>query len=425
MTVFVIKNKKMVIGKSSALHRDFSVVELIKTYLKSLIMHIKKNYLNASALLLLLISAPISAQTSLTDAYFPSVNDSLQTAIALPQYTRALRLTSAASAAQQWDFSFLRSANNSTAKTTERYLSTTDTALLRQFPTAKLVRDIGGGQLAAYNKTATRFELLGYKNIDLGGALRLPLIAKFLQPVLERRAPLAFNTTNRNQSNFVLAFSSDIIPDTILSSLPIRPDSIRIRFQTDRQDKTDAFGTLSIPGGRYEVIRERRYEITDTKIEARINPLPWLDITALVLTGQQRPRDTTIRYYFWSNLAKEPIAILTADDRDSVVLAEYKYLKINTSVKNTPNTEGGDALSIFPNPTTNNVFFDVKMLSPTATFSLAIVDNMGRKVAHKKVATDGEQRVQMDASKWLTGIYWVYLTDAEGRIWATKSFVKN
>jgi hypothetical protein len=376
-------------------------------------MHIKKTYLSNLALLLLLISAPISAQTSLTDAYFPSVNDSLQTAIALPQYTRALRLTSAASTAQQWDFSFLRSANNSTAKTTERYLSTTDTALLRQFPTAKLVRDIGGGQLAAYNRTATRFELLGYKNIDLGGALRLPLIAKFLQPVLERRAPLAFNTTNRNQSNFVLAFSSDIVPDTILRNLPIRPDSIRIRFQTDRQDKTDAFGTLFIPGGRYEVLRERRYEITDTKIEA------------LVLTGQQRPRDTTIRYYFWSNLAKEPIAILTTDDKDSVVLAEYKYLKINTSVKNTPNTEGGYALSIFPNPTTNDVFFDLKMLPSTATFSLTVVDNMGRKVADQKVPNGSEQRVQMDLSKWLTGIYWAYLTDAEGRIWATKSFMKN
>jgi hypothetical protein len=388
-------------------------------------MYLKKNYLSTIALLLLLLSAPITAQTSLTDAYFPSANDSLQTAIALPQYTRALRLTSATSTAQQWDFSFLRSANNSTAKTTERYLSTTDTALLRQFPTAKLVRDIGGGQLAAYNKTATRFELLGYKNIDLGGALRLPLIAKFLQPVLERRAPLAFNTTNRNQSNFVLAFSSDIIPDTILNNLPIRPDSIRIRFQTDRQDKTDAFGTLSIPGGRYEVIRERRYEITDTKIEARINPLPWLDITALVLTGQQRPRDTTIRYYFWSNLAKEPIAILTTNDRDSVMLAEYKYLKINTSVKNTPNTEGGYALSIFPNPTTNDVFFGVKIMPSTANFSLSIVDNMGRKIAQKTVANETEQRFHIDASKWLAGIYWVYLTDAEGRIWATKSFMKN
>jgi hypothetical protein len=388
-------------------------------------MYLKKNYLSTIALLLLLLSAPITAQTSLTDAYFPSANDSLQTAIALPQYTRALRLTSATSTAQQWDFSFLRSANNSTAKTTERYLSTTDTALLRQFPTAKLVRDIGGGQLAAYNKTATRFELLGYKNIDLGGALRLPLIAKFLQPVLERRAPLAFNTTNRNQSNFVLAFSSDIIPDTILNNLPIRPDSIRIRFQTDRQDKTDAFGTLSIPGGRYEVLRERRYEITDTKIEARINPLPWLDITALVLTGQQRPRDTTIRYYFWSNLAKEPIAILTTDDRDSVVLAEYKYLKINTLIKNTPNTEGGYALSIFPNPTTSNVFFDVEMRPSPSTFSLIIVDNIGREIAKKNALTGTEQRVQVDVSKWLAGIYWVYLTDAEGRIWATKSFVKN
>jgi Secretion system C-terminal sorting domain len=377
------------------------------------------------ALFFSLISVEINAQTSLTDAYFPSANDSLQTAIALPQYTRTLRLTAASATAQRWDFSFLRSALNSTAKTTERYVTTTDTALLRQFPTAKLVRDIGGGQLAAYNKTATRFELLGYKNIDLGGILRLPLVAKFLQPVLERRAPLTYNTTNRNQSNFVIAFASDIIPDTILSLLPLRPDSIRVRFQTDRQDKTDAFGTLLIPGASYEVLRERRYELTDTKIEAKLNPLPWIDITSLVLTGQQRPRDTTISYYFWSNLAKEPIAILTTNDVDSITSAEYKYLKINTSVKNGVYTEGSFSLSVFPNPTTNEAFFDVKTSRSTAGFSLNIVDNLGRNWARKTLNSDTEQRVKMDVSTLPNGLYWASLTDENGDILTTKLFLKN
>lgn len=376
------------------------------------------------ALFVICISTNISAQTNLTDAYFPSANDSLQTAVALPQYTRSLRLSATATTAQRWDFSFLRSAANSTAKTTERYLSATDTALLRQFPTAKLMRDIGGGQLAAYNKTATRFDLLGYKNINLA-AIQLPLVARFLQPVLERRAPLNFNTTNRNQSNFVVAFSSDIIPDTLLSLLPIRPDSIRVRFQTDRQDRTDAFGTLLIPGGSYEVLRERRYEVTDTKIEARINPLPWLDITSLILTGQQRPRDTTIRYYFWSNLSKEPIAVLTTNDVDSITLAEYKYLKINTSVKSASDTEGVSYLSIFPNPTTNEAFFDVKISSSSSSFSLTISDNLGKNIVQKSFKNEKEQRLRVDVTSFSSGIYWARLIDENGDVLITKPFVKN
>jgi Secretion system C-terminal sorting domain len=388
-------------------------------------MQIKISKSIVYALFFSLISVGINAQTSLTDAYFPTANDSLQTAVALPQYARTLRLTAASATAQRWDLSFLRSALNSTAKTTERYVTTTDTALLRQFPTAKLVRDIGGGQLAAYNKTATRFELLGYKNIDLGGILRLPLVAKFLQPVLERRAPLTYNTTNRNQSNFVIAFASDILPDTILSLLPLRPDSIRVRFQTDRQDKTDAFGTLLIPGASYEVLRERRYELTDTKIEAKLNPLPWIDITSLVLTGQQRPRDTTISYYFWSNLAKEPIAVLTTDAVDSIVRAEYKYLKINTSVKNGVYTEGSFSLSIFPNPTSNEAFFDVKTSRSIVGFSLNIVDNLGRNWARKTLNSDTEQRVKMDVSALPNGLYWASLTDENGDILTTKLFLKN
>ncbi len=377
------------------------------------------------AFIFVAMSIKMTAQTSLTDAYFPSVNDSLQTAVSLPQWTRVLRLTPASTVAQRWNYSFLRSALNSTAKTTEHYVAATDTALLRQFPTAKLMRDIGGGQLAAYNKTTTRFDLLGYKNINFGGLLRLPLVAKFLQPVLERRAPLAFNTTYRNQSNFVVAFSTDIIPDTLLATLPLRPDSIRIRFQTDRQDKTDAFGTLLIPGGSYEVLRERRYEVTDTKVDAKINPFPWFDITSLVLTGVQRPQDTTISYYFWSNLAKEPIAILTVDDRDSVTRAEYKYLKINTSVKNAADTEGPVSLSVFPNPTTNEAFFDIKTSLSAASFSLLISDNLGKTIVQKQVYNNQQTRVQMDVSAFASGIYWARLVDENGHFLAAKSFVKN
>lgn len=371
----------------------------------------------------ILISIKVTAQTSLTDAYFPSANDSLQTATALPQFTRALRLSAASTTAQRWDFSFLRAAANSTAKQTERYLTATDTALLRQFPTAKLMVDIGGGQLAAYNKSATRFDLLGFKNVNLG-AFQLPIVAKFLQPVLERRAPLAFNTTNRNQSSFVVAFPTDILPDTILSLLPIRPDSIRVRFQTDRQDKVDAFGTLLIPGGSYEVLRERRYEVTDTKIEAKISIL-WLDITSVVLTGQQQPSNTTIRYYFWNNLSKEPIALLTTNAADSITSAEYKYLKINTSVKNAVYTEGASSLSIFPNPTTNETFFDVKISLPTASFSLTIVDNLGKTLVQKSMKNEQEQRVKVDVSTFSNGLYWAKLTDENGVILTTKSFVKN
>ena len=377
------------------------------------------------AVFFILISIKTTAQITLTDAYFPSANDSLQTAISLSQYTRTLRLTAASSTAQRWDYSYLRAAANSTAKTTERYLAATDTALLRQFPTAKLVRDIGGGQLAAYNKTATRFELLGYKNIDFGGILRLPVVAKFLQPVLERRAPLAFNTANRNQSSFVVAISSNIIPDTLLSTLPIRPDSIRVRFQTDRQDKTDAYGTLLIPGGSYEVLRERRYEVTDTKIEAKINPLPWLDVTSLILTGTQRPRDTTIRYYFWSNSAKEPIAVLTTDDKDSITLAQYKYLKINTSVENAAYTEGVASLIISPNPMTTEAVFDIKIESSSASCSLAIVDNLGQIILQKNLKIGKEQRVQVDISSLANGIYWARLVDENGGILMVRSFVKN
>jgi hypothetical protein len=124
-------------------------------------------------------------------------------------------------------------------------------------------------------------------------------------------------------------------------------------------------------------------------------------------------------------LAKEPIAVLTTDDRDSVLQAEYKYLKINTSVKNSANTEGVSSLDIFPNPTTNQAFFDVKTSLSTATSLLLISDNLGKTIVQKRVNNNQQTRVEMDVSAFSSGVYWARLVDENGRFLVAKSFIKK
>jgi hypothetical protein len=46
-------------------------------------------------------------------------------------------------------------------------------------------------------------------------------------------------------------------------------------------------------------------------------------------------------------------------------------------------------------------------------------------MAQKSFKNEQEQRVQMNVSAFVNGIYWARLTDEDGRVLAVKSFVKN
>ena len=74
---------------------------------------------------------------------------------------------------------------------------------------------------------------------------------------------------------------------------------------------------------------------------------------------------------------------------------------------------------------TTEAVFDIKIESPSAAFSLNIVDNLGKIVLQKSLKIGKEQRVQVDVSALANGIYWARLVDVDGGVLVVKSFVKN
>ncbi len=358
-------------------------------------------------MLFLCCQTMIWGQITISNNYFLNAGDSLVTATATSQTVRNVRISNATATAQNWDYSFLR-ARTPTARTVERYRvlnPTVDTAILREFPTATTVIADSVGQIAVYRRSATRFDLLGYFNAYLR-ILPTGLRPKFEPVSLERRAPLLFSSTNNNKTGFGIPFSIAFLPDTILAFLPVRPDSLRLRFVTNRQDRVDAFGKIRIPGsGNLDCLRERRYEITETRMDAKTTLLPfWVDITTFLPTTLFQQRDTSLVFNFWSNDFKEPLLSIRADNDSTPISAEYKWLPINTPTVETNTTV---TAVLFPNPTKNALFVDLEGLN-LENHVAHVVDYTGRVVWTQQIknGTDKAQ-LRIDTHLWASGMYFL------------------
>ena len=193
----------------------------------------------------------------------------------------------------------------------------------------------------------------------------------------------------------------------------MRPDSLRIDFATIRTDKVDAWGTLKIPGGTYDVLRERRFTIDETRIEMKINALRiWVDITPLLFnTPQGNPsRDTTISYHFWSNTAKEPIAVVILKPySDSAAQIQYKYHLVSPVEQTVSNDS---KIKLYPNPVYSVFYLD---LETAGQFVLTLNDVNGRTLLKQNIESTGHQTVQIPINPLPEGMYWGVLQDATGQ----------
>ncbi len=363
------------------------------------------------------------AQITLTAAgYFPNAGDSLRTVTATPQTTARIVMTPASATQQTWDYTALRS--TPLINVQKFFDAATDTAMQRAFPGVDLVtkQGVGQTQTACYNKTLTRFELMGYKGVALQG-LNLALNPAFTPSIPMRRAPLIYNTGNNNlRYAFLLPFAANILPDSLLNLLPVRPDSLRIDFASIRTDKVDAWGTLKIPGGTFDVLRERRFTIDETRIEMKVNLLRiWVDITPILFnTPQGNPsRDTTISYYFWSNTAKEPIAVATVKGlTDSASSIDYKYFLVSP-VENAVSNDS--KIKLYPNPVSSAFYLD---LEPAGQFVLTLNDATGKVLWKQNIESAGHQTIQIPVNHLPDGMYWGVLHDATGQRVFAKPILK-
>jgi len=361
------------------------------------------------------LSIHLTGQITVTSASFPAVGDTLQTAIdGAPE---GIEIT-ASGGNQIWDFSSLQGV---TAEAVIRPASEGANADL--FPNANLLFPIGvdgmGGESYAATNTSV-YQLIGYVGPDpanLGINVRVP----FSPPIVERRSPMNFFDINNTDYSILVAFPTDSLPGEITNELPIVPDSVRLRLAATRTDVVDGWGTLTIPGGTYEVLREKRTEIRETIVEARVGIGPfatWVDVTEFLGGGFLGP-DTLTTYVFVNDQEKEHIAEIsvTNDEAETPLAVTYKSNDVITNVRYV-NTGRADIFA-YPNPAINNVRINFLNLTP-GNYTFRIFNILGKEVVNKKYQINGDRTVGIDIDTLQKGTYLYNLTDAKGKILKTK-----
>lgn len=258
----------------------------------------------------------VSAQITVTNTTFFNVGDTLRFA----QDNEPQSVSPGNSGEDQvWDFSGLG------VDTTLRIpvLPASAGSAFASFPSAQMVLYMGFGE-AYFERTSTEMLLLGFVGGGFG-PIPVSITPKYVPPVVERRAPMNFFDVNTTQNSFLVAFSTEAIPDSLFTGFPFKPDSVRINQTIDRLDVVDGWGKANIPGGTYDVLRERRRTITETTVEVQVFGA-WIDLATFGIPIPGIGKDTTLEFQFISDILKEPVVTLDVnpDNQNEVYQAQYR-----------------------------------------------------------------------------------------------------
>lgn len=369
--------------------------------------------------ILFIIATGLSAQITVTSATFPAAGDTLWFNFDNSPGTIG-SLT--APGPQNWDFTGL----TADAAQATIYHPASGGIVGAQLPEATLYTNPGAFSEEYFKTTATEVGKVAYFGPDPFG-IGINILIHFVPPLTGRKAPMNFFDIFQSTSGALEAWPTTTLPTQFTSPLPFFSDSMRIRMVINRIEAVEAFGSMSIPGGTYDVLRVKRTQYQESRIDAKVPPLGWLDVTDQVLQyvpGANFGVDTTYSYLFYNDVEKGPLAIVSLDN--NAAFATQIMYKNTTAVINPAfeETVAKPAVYIRPNPVSEDVVFDFKNLVP-GQYRLAIFDETGRVVVEKSMQIHLSLMERMNLSLLPPGLYFFNLFDENEQVLCREKLVKK
>ena len=359
----------------------------------------------------------LSAQITVTNATFPAAGDTIKIASDIDPTGIVIGNSGGP---YSWDFTSLTPSDRQVTY----FQAASNGAFFSRFPNAELVTIGTLQEEVYYDVSATVFANLGLSGVQF--AIGFPVMTElhFSPPLPERHAPLDFLDLNLSNSNATISIPSSALPAGILDSLGIPSgllDSIRLRISIQRLDLVDAYGSLAIPGGIYDVLREQRTDYTTTGIDIHNLLLGWVDVTSIIGGSGGNlgiGTDTTVTYNFISNTEKEPIASVTVDHITFVPL-EVEYKDNGVSALEDAITYKPEVI-VSPNPVSDQATFNLKNLAP-GQYTLHLFDVNGQNVLATEISS-GHESVSLGSLS--NGIYLYQLVNEKNLTVTTGKLMK-
>ncbi|MEO0340258.1 MAG: T9SS type A sorting domain-containing protein, partial [Bacteroidota bacterium] len=263
--------------------------------------------------------------------------------------------------------------------------------------------------------------LLGYYGNDPFG-LGIKSLYKYSEPIKSFSSSVKMGDQSTSKTSMQAICTLKDLPAAVRNLLPVTPDSVRLNMVSKRVDEVDAWGTMLMPGGFFEVLREKRSEARNLRIETKIGSLPWQDITDLLPPNDVFGEHVFLSYYFYSEETKEPLVqiYMQADNKG---IAEVIYRANQTDealVQATDEVKPG--VYAFPNPAIVNVRFEFANLN-RGKYRLSIQNVLGVEVWHKDYIVDQNFIDLVDVSFLSKGTYLYSLQDSDGNFLMTRRIV--
>lgn len=349
-------------------------------------------------LLLLGLTNPATAQITITNSVFPAVGDTLHYAFG-NQPGAINQIFTPPGGGQQWELTNLQPTQlwNQVMKSPQ--LGTASGS----FPAASILYNPANSSSEVYLQvTSNQVNDLGYYGLDELG-LGLTLLFKKVPALEQSWAPVNFFDIHQSTSNVLTAFDAPIAPPILLNLVPTA-DSFRIRVTYQRLGVIDAWGTLAIPGGTFDVLRKKQTEYKSTAVDVKVAPLGWIDISTI--GGQQilpLGTDTITTFHFLNNVSKEAIATCTLNTaQNQVTGVQYKALPAPTA---TFSPTFNESLLAYPNPVQNTLYVHFTN-DAGATYQLRLINTQGRLILEQTVKTvTAENDISIPVANLAPGIY--------------------
>ena len=324
-------------------------------------------------LLALGFTLPVTAQITIGNAVFPVVGDTLHFAFG-NQPGAINQIFTPPGGGQQWELSNLQP-----TQSWDQIMKNPQTGTASAFfPAASILfNPLNSSDQVYLQVTGNQVLDMGYFGLDELG-LGLNLLFKKVPTLEQSWAPVNFFDIHQSTSNVLTAFDAPIAPPFLLALVPTA-DSFRIRVTYQRLGVIDAWGTLGIPGGTFEVLRKKQTEYKSKAVDVKVAPLGWIDISTI--GGQQilpLGTDTITTFHFLNNVSKEAIAICTLNTAQNAVTG-VQYKVVSQPVGTDDVVPEQEHFSIYPNPAQHSVTLRWK-LPEAADVRIVVSDVTGRQL---------------------------------------------